>query len=175
MKRILCMLTSLILLVATGCTSGNPETESKKQNEESNTISSTDTLHSENFDFTINSIDVQKTIRNELGVEYAASENCVLVLVDFTATNTSDDTQNVMNTNFNSYIDDNKVVILSAAGKINGHLPLIGAVSAGKNFEGYAIWEAPADWATISFSYIDALSGAESESSFVINANELAG
>ena len=105
-------------------------------------------------------------------MEYAAEEGNELLFIVFNAKNTSDDTQNAMNTNFNGAVDGVKVIPQGAVGEINGYMPLVGAVSSGTEMSGYAVWEVPSDWSKLEFSYIDALTGSESDS-FTIYADDL--
>ena len=71
--------------------------------------------------------------------------------------------KNVMNMNFNSYVDNNKVSAQSIVGEIEGFMPLMGATSSQMTFTGYTVWELPVGWNQMQFSYIDALSGEDSE------------
>lgn len=105
-------------------------------------------------------------------MEYTASEGNQFLFIAFAAKNTSQDTMNVMNTNFNSYVDDSKIVIQSVVGEVEGYMPLLGAVSSGKSFDGYAIWEVPTSWNSFEFSYIDALTGSDSDA-FKINRTDI--
>jgi hypothetical protein len=130
------------------------------------------TLTAENFEFSILSTDLCASIKNAMGMEYAASDGKQFLLVVFRSKNISADIQNVMNVNFNSYIDDEKVVIYTVVGEVNGYMPLFGAVSSQKIFDGYTVWEVPDGWNKLEFSYIDALTGSDSD--FLrINATDL--
>lgn len=168
MKVTSLFLALLCIFGLTACSSG-ADTSGPAETE---IIGIEDTLTAENFEFSILSVTAADTLTNALGVEYAAEEGNDLLFIVFNAKNTSDDTQNVMNTNFNGAVDGVKVIPQSAVGEINGYMPLVGAVSSGTEMSGYAVWEVPSDWSKLEFSYIDALTGSESDS-FTIYADDL--
>ena len=131
-----------------------------------------ETLIADNFEFSILSIKTCPAVSNALGVEYVAESGNEYVFCVMGAKNSSSDTQNMMNVNFNGYVDDTKITIVSVVGEIEGYMPLLGAVSADKTFEGYTVWEVPQGWEKLEFSYIDALSGQDSDS-FVIYSSDI--
>lgn len=175
MRRNLAFLLTLFMVLSL-CACGSSTSGSQVDNPDENTdtrLSISDTLSSEHFDFSIISVSASSSAKSEVGTVYEAADGNQIVTVIFSAKNTSDDTQNVMNTNFNSYVDGSKVTVIGAVGKVDGYMPLIGAVSAGKAFEGYALWELPENWNELEFSYIDALTGSESDNSFVIHSTDI--
>ena len=173
MKRnlIVLMISAMCLFTMSACSSSG-EAESSTQAADTR-LSVTDTLTAEHFEFSILSVTASQSVKTEIGTEYTAAEGNTMVTVVFAAKNISDDTQNVMYTNFNSYVDGNKVSMVGAVGKVDGYMPLIGAVSSGMSFDGYTIWELPKDWGELEFTYIDALTGSESENSFVIYHSDI--
>lgn len=124
--------------------------------------SSTEFIQTDNFELKISSMKTTKTLTNSLGAEYSAKSGYDYLMIVFDAKNISKETQNIMNVGFNGYVDDTKTVIQSVVGEIDGYMPLIGAVSSGKSFEGYTVWEVPENWEKFEFSYIDARTGKES-------------
>lgn len=175
MKRNLAVLLTLFMVISL-CACGASTSDSQVDNSEQNSdtgLSISDTLSSEHFDFSIISVSVSSSVKSEVGTVYEAADGNQIVTIIFSAKNTSDDTQNVMSPNFNSYVDGTKVTTIGAAGKVEGYMPLIGAVSAGKTFEGYALWELPENWNELEFSYIDALTGSESDNSLVIHSTDI--
>lgn len=175
MKRNLTFLFALLIvlsLCACGSSVSSSQDDSSEQNSDTR-LSVSDTLSSEHFDFSIISVSASSSVKSEVGTVYEAADGNQIVTVIFSAKNTSDDTQNVMSPNFNSYVDGTKVTVIGAAGKVDGYMPLIGAVSAGKTFEGYALWELPENWTELEFSYIDALTGSESDNAFVIRSTDI--
>lgn len=174
MKREFTILTVLVLsfVLLTGCGSSS-EADQPAQDTVDTRLTISDTMNTEHFDFSILSVSTASSVKSEVGTEYTASEGNQMVTVVFSAKNTSGDTQNVMNTNFNSYVDGTKTTVVGAVGKVDGYMPLIGAVSSEKVFEGYTIWELPQDWQELEFSYIDALTGRESEDTFVIYSSDI--
>lgn len=170
-RRIIILAMSLICMVfMSACNSSGSVDSSTDAPDNKLTVS--DTLSAEHFDFSILSVTQSASVKSELGAEYTAAEGNVMVTVVFDAKNTSSETQNVANVNFNSYVDGEKVMISSVVGKVNGYMPLLGAVSSEKSFDGYAIWELPKDWKELEFSYIDSLTGSESENVFVISPSD---
>ena len=131
---------------------------------EPNIIGISDTLHAESFDFTVTSAKYYDSITNQLGTTYTPDSGKKYLVLVMNATNTTEEVQNVENVNFNSYIDDYKIGPEAIVGKVDGYMPLLGAVSAGKTFEGYTVWQVPQNWDTFTFSYIDALTGGDSKS-----------
>lgn len=168
MKVTSLFLALLCIFGITACSSG-ADTSAPSETE---IIGIEDTLAAENFEFSILSATTADTLTNALEVEYAAEEGNELLFIVFNAKNTSSDTQNAMNTNFNGAVDGVKVIPQGAVGEINGYMPLVGAVSSGTEMSGYAVWEVPSDWSKLEFSYIDALTGSESDS-FTIYADDL--
>lgn len=177
---IACIAVALIIIVL--LSSGNEEFEDEF-NTESNTIlvekaksdqaiPSTEFIKTANFELKILSIKTTKTLTNSLGAEYSAKSGYDYIMIVFDAKNISEETQNIMNVGFNSYIDDMKISIQSVVGEIDGYMPLIGAVSSGKSFEGYAVWELPENWEKFEFSYIDAQTGQESDA-FTVYSQDL--
>jgi hypothetical protein len=145
--------------------------KSSSKSDES-TIGISDTLHAQSFDFTITSAKYYDSITNQLGVTTTPDEGNKYLLLVIKATNTTKEDQNVENVNFNSYIDDSKISPESITGEVDGYMPLLGAVSAGKNFEGYTVWQVPQNWNTFTFSYIDALTGEDSDP-FTLHASDV--
>lgn len=139
----------------------------------SKAVGISETLSTENFDFSIKSAYTCQNLKNTLGMEYTAESGNEYLVIIFDAKNTSNDTKNVMNMNFNSYIDNNKVSAQSIVGEIDGFMPLMGATSSQMTFTGYTVWELPIGWNQMQFSYIDALSGEDSEKHFLIYKNEI--
>lgn len=171
-KKILLSILSMVLVTSVFSACGNTESESESSavagtsstlSKSTNDVGFKDVLKAENFEFKIISADEAKSFKNALGNEYKAKDGMKLLLVVISAKNTSDDTMNVENVNFNSYVDDDKISIESATGEINGYKPLLGAVSRKKSMVGYTIWQVPDNWKKLEFSYIDSLSGSESD------------
>lgn len=154
-----------------GDSSSTQSGESSSKSDE-NIIGISDTLHAQSFDFAITSAKYYDSITNQLGVTSTPDEGNKYLLLVIKATNTTEEDQNVENINFNSYIDDSKISPESITGEVDGYMPLLGAVSAGKNFEGYTVWQVPQNWNTLTFSYIDALTGKDSDS-FTIHASDV--
>lgn len=150
--------------------SGSSAKEEDKK--EANTIGITDTLHAQSFDFTITSAKYYDSITNQLGVICTPDEGKRYLVLVIKADNTTNEDQNVENVNFNSYIDNSKITPESITGEVDGTKPLLGAVSAGKTFEGYTVWQVPQNWDTFTFSYIDALSGEDSDS-FTLHSTDI--
>lgn len=175
MRRNLAFLLTLFMVLSL-CACGSSTSGLQVDNPDENTdtrLSISDTLSSEHFDFSIISVSASSSVKSEVGTVYEAADGNQILTVIFSAKNTSDDTQNVMNTNFNSYVDGSKITVIGAVGKVDVYMPLIGAVSAGKTFEGYALWELPENWNELEFSYIDALTGSESDNSLVIHSMDI--
>jgi len=149
--------------------SSSAKEEDKK---EANTIGITDTLHAQSFDFTITSAKYYDSITNQLGVTSTPDEGKRYLVLVIKAENTTNEDQNAENVNFNSYIDNSKITPESITGEVDGTMPLLGAVSAGKTFEGYTVWQVPQNWDTFTFSYIDALSGEDSDS-FTLHSTDI--
>lgn len=134
------------------------------------------TLNTQKFNLSISKIEVVEAITADMGidVETTAGEGKVLLHVTFVAKNITDETENIMHMGFNAYIDGQKVVPLaSIAGKVDEIMPLFGAVSAGKEMEGYVVWEVPEDWQEFQTSYIEASTGFDSEQHFVIYRDDV--
>ena len=164
MRRNLAFLFTVFMVLSL-CACGSSTSDSQVDNPDENIdtrLSISDTLSS-----------ASSSVKSEVGPVYEAADGNQIVTVILSAKSTSDDTQNVMNTNFNSYVDGSKVTVIGAVGKVDGYMPLIGAVSAGKTFEGYALWELPENWNELEFSYIDALTGSESDNSLVIHSTDM--
>ncbi|MFR8012056.1 MAG: hypothetical protein ACLU8W_09900 [Clostridia bacterium] len=142
-------------------TTGNNTVMAEKAGSDQVT-SSTEFIQTDNFELKISSMKTTKTLTNSLGAEYSAKSGYDYLMIVFDAKNISKETQNIMNVGFNGYVDDTKTVIQSVVGEIDGYMPLIGAVSSGKSFEGYSVWEVPENWEKFEFSYIDARTGEES-------------
>lgn len=134
--------------------------------------SSTEFIQTDNFELKISSMKTTKTLTNSLGAEYSAKSGYDYLMIVFDAKNISKETQNIMNVGFNGYVDDTKTVIQSVVGEIDGYMPLIGAVSSGKSFEGYTVWEVPENWEKFEFSYIDARTGKESNE-FIVYSQDV--
>ena len=146
---------------SSGESSSNTSGESSSKSDES-TIGISDTLHAQSFDFTITSAKYYDSITNQLGVTSTPDEGNKYLLLVIKATNTTKEDQNVENVNSPE----------SITGEVDGYMPLLGAVSAGKNFEGYTVWQVPQNWNTFTFSYIDALTGEDSDS-FTLHASDV--
>lgn len=155
--------TSVLEAGLASATEDQAGTEAVEEPSATDAVGFNDTLHAQNFDFSILSAELCDSVTNQLGMTYEAESGTQFLLVTFSAVNTAHDEMNVMNVDFNSYIDDKKVAIQSIVGEIDGFMPLSGAVAAGKTFEGYAVWEVPDGWNTLEFSYIDALTGVDSD------------
>lgn len=134
--------------------------------------SSTEFIQTDNFELKISSMKTTKTLTNSLGAEYSAKSGYDYLMIVVDAKNISKETQNIMNVGFNGYVDDTKTVIQSVVGEIDGYMPLIGAVSSGKSFEGYTVWEVPENWEKFEFSYIDARTGKESNE-FIVYSQDV--
>ena len=164
MRRNLSFLLTLFMVLSL-CACGSSTSGLQVDNPDENTdtrLSISDTLSSEHFDFSIISVSASSSVKSEVGTVYEAADGNQILTVIFSAKNTSDDTQNVMNTNFNSYVDGSKITVIGAVGKVDGYMPLIGAVS-----------ELPENWNELEFSYIDALTGSESDNSLVIHSTDI--
>lgn len=159
-KKILKVLLLLCLIIScVGCVAPAPV---DTYGDNGTSYNSDETLSAQSFDFSIVSAYKSDYLKNTLDIEYSPTEGNVFVVIVFNVTNTCSDTRNVMNMNFNSYVDDTKITVQSVIGEIDGYMPLIGAVSAGKSFAGYTVWEVPANSKALEFSYIDALTCEES-------------
>ena len=147
----------------------NSEEETEEESDDRAKIG--DTVEADSFDISIISVSRASTLSSEAGTSYEASDGNELIMVVFSFTNTSDDIQNAAYANFDSYVDGTKITVISAAGEIDGYMPLIGAVDVDKTFEAYAVWELTEGWTELEFSYIDNLSGKDSDAFVIYNTD----
>ncbi|MGI6033281.1 MAG: DUF4352 domain-containing protein [Coriobacteriales bacterium] len=175
-RKILCIVMVVLAacLVMVGCSSDG--SGSSKKESKSSEVSVGKTLHAQNFDFKVETVKYASSLKNGLGMTYTPDKGNKYIIAVVKATNTSDETQNVFAGDFNSYLDDDEITVQSdVAGKIDGHMPLDGAVKAGKSMTGHVVWQIPKSkkWKKLTCSYIDAGTGEESEKSLKITPKDI--
>jgi hypothetical protein len=166
------IIVAVIACIAVVVTDTDSSKTSSSSSKDENIIGISDTLHAQSFDFTITSAKLYNSITNQLGVTYTPDEGKQYLVLVIKATNTTDEDQNVVNSDFNSYLDNSKITPESVVGKVDGYMPLLGAISPGNNFEGYTVWQVPQKWNTFTFSYLDSLTGEDSDS-FTIHSSDV--
>lgn len=147
-----------------------------QQGDENNAIVGMNgTLKTQKFEISISEAEVTASVVSNMGVdvETKAGEGKTFLHITFTAKNITDSTENIVNAGFNAYVDGVKVAPSSVVGKIDGVMPLVGAVSAGMEIKGYAVWELPETWTEFQTSYIESSTGVNSEQHFIIYRNDM--